>query len=74
MFAALATLHAACLPGLGAFERPGGGALLAWTAVLVLTLFLGEHVVRTLRFPQHGVATPLRTLRAMLSASGARHA
>lgn len=31
-----------------------------------ITLFLGEHVWRSLRYPAHGPASPLRTLRTML--------
>lgn len=38
-------------------------------------LFCGEHVLRNRRFPQHGRATPLRTLRAIGLAHGlVRHA
>mgnify|MGYP007135336283 CR=1 FL=1 len=37
-------------------------------------LFLGEHVVRSLRFPHHGLATPLRTLRAVCLAHMDHHA
>ena len=33
-------------------------------------LFLGEHALRNRRFPQHGRATPLRTLRAIRLSHG----
>ncbi|UFN48246.1 hypothetical protein LPC08_19860 [Roseomonas sp. OT10] len=46
-----------------------GGMLLLCTL-----LFLGEHVVRSLRFPQYGRATPWRTCRAILSATAAGRA
>lgn len=41
---------------------------------IILALFLGEHVLRNLRFPHLGRATPWRTLRAMWASLGARHA
>jgi len=41
-------------------------------AALVL-LFLGEHVVRSLRFPAGGIAWPDQTFRAILRAERARH-
>ena len=41
-------------------------------AALVL-LFLGEHVVRSLRFPAGGIAWPDQTFRAILRAGRARH-
>lgn len=41
---------------------------------LFLAIFLGEHLVRGIRFPQHGPATPWRTCRAILSASAAGRA
>jgi hypothetical protein len=40
----------------------------------MIALFLGEHPVRSLRFPQFGIATPARTLRAVLAATLSRHA
>lgn len=46
------------------------GLALAANAAVVLALFLGEHLVRTLRFPQFGIASPLRTFRAILLAAG----
>ena len=52
----------------------GGGE--AWhllpLAALCL-LFLGEHVVRSLRFPAGGIAWPDQTFRAILRAERARH-
>ena len=41
--------------------------------VLLLLLFLGEHVVRSLRFPAGGIAWPDQTFRAILRAERARH-
>jgi hypothetical protein len=40
---------------------------------VLLALFLGEHVVRSLRFPAGGIAWPVQTLRAILRAERARH-
>jgi uncharacterized membrane protein len=40
---------------------------------LLLGLFLGEHVVRSLYFPAGGIAWPLQTLRAIVRAERARH-
>jgi len=34
--------------------------------LLVLALFLGEHAVRSIVLPQYGIASPIRTGRAML--------
>ncbi|MFT8243685.1 hypothetical protein [Roseomonas sp. BN140053] len=70
VFAALAGLHAAI--GLGAFGAAGWTVLAASLGGMA-ALFLGEHVVRSLRFPQHGMATPARTWRAMLAANAAPH-
>ena len=39
----------------------------------LLALFLGEHVVRSLRFPEGGIAWPAQTFRAILRAEVARH-
>lgn len=58
--AGFAVAHAAALDGLCP-----PGAVLATEAAAGGALFLGEHVVRGLRFPHHGRATPLRTLRAV---------
>ncbi len=44
----------------------------AVNAVLAAVLFLGEHAVRNLRFPQFGLAHPARTLRAIWRADAAR--
>jgi len=59
-------------------------ALASWSIAVISvvqpltcgTLFLGEHVLRNRRFPEHGRATPLRTLRAIWLSHGAavRHA
>ena len=35
--------------------------VLAANAAIICGLFLGEHIVRTIRFPQLGVASPLRS-------------
>jgi uncharacterized membrane protein len=75
LFLALAPLHAVALLGLPPFVAPvPAPVVLAGSAVLMLALFLGEHVIRTLRFPQFGIATPARTLRAVLAATLAHHA
>lgn len=39
-----------------------------------MAFFLGEHALRSRLFPELGRATPRRTLRAVCSAVGARHA
>jgi uncharacterized membrane protein len=70
VFLALALLHAVLLLGSPLNTLP---VLAATTAAMAL-LFLGEHIVRTLNFPQFGIATPVRTLRAILKATTARHA
>ncbi|MBP0493929.1 hypothetical protein [Roseomonas indoligenes] len=50
------------------------GADLGWAPEgTLLALFLGEHVVRSLRFPEGGIAWPSQTLRAILRAEVARH-
>ncbi|MXP64226.1 hypothetical protein E0493_12815 [Roseomonas sp. M0104] len=75
LFAVLAPLHTLLLLGLPPLAAPlGSGTVLGGTAAFMLFLFLGEHVIRTLRFPQFGLATPARTLRAILSAHLSRHA
>lgn len=75
LFLALAPLHATALLGLPPFAAPAAPPLvLGGTALFMLALFLGEHVIRTLRFPQFGIATPARTLRAVLAATLAHHA
>jgi uncharacterized membrane protein len=66
VFALLAGLQALLL----ATGAPAGPVLFG-SAIAMLLLFLGEHVVRSLRFPQFGIATPLRTGRAILAASRA---
>lgn len=68
LFLVLAPLHLALLLGLPPFPRMGAGLVMSSTAAVMLVLFLGEHAVRSLRFPQFGLATPARTLRAILRA------
>jgi len=68
VFLLMAPLHLALLLGLPPFPRLGAGLVMGLTAAFMLLLFLGEHVVRSLRFPQFGLATPARTLRAILQA------
>lgn len=75
VFAALAIANALPLAASGV----AAGAVLAADALVLAALFLGEHVVRSRRFPQFGPASPRRTLRAMWLAGaattgGARHA
>ncbi len=55
-----ATAHAAAFAGLWPT-----GTVLAAEVLAGAALFLGEHPVRSRRFPHHGRATPLRTLRAV---------
>jgi len=75
LFLAAAPLHATALLGLPPFPAPVAAPLvLGLTAAVMLAFFLGEHVIRTLRFPQFGIATPARTLRAVLAATLAHHA
>lgn len=74
VFLALAPLYALALLGLPPLRDADGAKVLTLSAMLMLALFLGEHVVRTLRFPHFGIATPLRTLRAVLAATMAPHA
>jgi uncharacterized membrane protein len=46
---------------------------ITWSqTITVPVFFLGEHVLRTLRLPQLGVATPWRTLAAIWQASQQR--
>jgi uncharacterized membrane protein len=66
VLAALAAAHGLTF----AMPELDPGLALAANAAVVLALFLGEHLVRTLRFPQFGIASPLRTLRAILLAAG----
>jgi uncharacterized membrane protein len=64
-----ALTHAASMAGGYSTEAISvlqGGACVA--------LFLGEHVLRSWRFPELGRATPWRTLRAIRSSFGAVHA
>ncbi|MFC3126474.1 hypothetical protein ACFOD4_15530 [Pseudoroseomonas globiformis] len=68
LFALLVPLHAMVMLALPPFETADPGLVYAALLGFMLLLFLGEHPVRSLRFPQHGVATPARTLRAILSA------
>ena len=69
LFLALAPLHAVLLAGLGLPPAP----VMAATFALMLGVFLGEHAVRSRRFPRLGGATPARTLRAVVAAHTARH-
>jgi uncharacterized membrane protein len=73
LFLLLAPLHAALLLGLRPFPGHDPGLVLGATLGFMLLLFLGEHVIRSLCFPQHGIATPARTLRAIRSAHLPRH-
>ncbi len=68
----LALAHAAAVlaPPAASAGGIGRGAVLAANAALVAALFLGEHALRTVRFPALGIASPLRTLRVMARASG----
>lgn len=65
LLGALALVYA----GMGLAALPVG-PILALQPFLCLGLFLGEHVLRNRLFPQHGRATPLRTLRAIRLAQG----
>jgi uncharacterized membrane protein len=65
LLALLAIGHGLLLAGILAVP---GGVLLAVNPGLVAVVFLAEHLVRTLRFPHLGVASPLRTWRVMLRA------
>jgi uncharacterized membrane protein len=67
--AGFAAAHALALAG-----PWSSGVVLAVEAGLGAALFLGEHALRNLRFPQHGRATVRRTLRAVRLAHEARHA
>jgi hypothetical protein len=70
LFLAMAAIYASVpLGGAG----PDDAWLLVAGGVVMLAVFLGEHVWRSLRFPQFGPATPLRTLRAMIAATVAAH-
>ncbi|KAA2213053.1 COG4648 family protein [Teichococcus oryzae] len=72
LFLLLAPLHAALLLGVPPLPRCDSGLVLGATLGFTLLMFLGEHVIRSLRFPQHGIATPARTLRAIRSAHSSR--
>jgi uncharacterized membrane protein len=75
VFVALTPVYALALLRLPPLDGPADNAeVFASGAILMLALFLGEHVVRTLRFPHFGTATPPRTLRAVLAATMAEHA
>ena len=67
--AGFAALHALALAGFWP-----SWPVLAAEAGLGAALFLGEHALRNLRFPQHGRATVRRTLRAVRLAREAGHA
>jgi uncharacterized membrane protein len=68
----LAGFAAAQMAALAGLWRPS--TVLAVEAVLCGALFLGEHLVRSTRFPHHGPATLRRTSRAIRLAHTARHA
>ncbi|EHM01891.1 hypothetical protein HMPREF9946_01626 [Acetobacteraceae bacterium AT-5844] len=70
VFLLLTPLYAMAFLGTG----EDGAIIMTASGALMLLLFLGEHVVRTLRFPHFGLATPVRTLRAVIAATVARHA
>jgi uncharacterized membrane protein len=67
------------LLGLFALAHAAAASPLSTAAVAYLqagactALFLGEHVLRSRRFPELGRATPWRTLRAIRVAAGAPH-
>lgn len=44
-----------------------------WPEAAMLALFLGEHVVRSVRFPSGGIAWPTQTLVAIIRAERERH-
>ena len=67
--ALLAGFAAAQAAALWGWWRPG--AVLGAEVAVGGALFLGEHVVRNLRFPHHGPATPRRTVRAVRLAHAA---
>jgi uncharacterized membrane protein len=66
LLAGFAAAQAAALAG---YWQPS--AVLAVEALVGGALFLGEHAVRSLRFPHHGRATLRRTLRAVRLAHAA---
>lgn len=68
----LAGFAAAQVAALAGHWRPS--AVLAAEALAGGALFLGEHLVRGLRFPHHGRATVRRTVRAVRLAHAARDA
>lgn len=49
------------------------GVVLAWQALLLVGVFLGEHALRAHRFPQLRPVTPWGTLGAIGRSLGARH-
>ncbi|MDB5372096.1 MAG: hypothetical protein JWP04_738 [Belnapia sp.] len=49
------------------------GTVAGWEAAACAALFLGEHLMRSRRFPQLGRATPWRTLRAIRRSAGRPH-
>ncbi|GGG46756.1 hypothetical protein GCM10010964_37640 [Caldovatus sediminis] len=65
LLALLAIGHGLVLAGVLAVPD---GVLLAVNPGLVAAVFLAEHLVRTLRFPHLGIASPLRTCRVVLRA------
>ena len=69
LLAGFAAAQAAALSGLW---RPS--AVLGVEVLVGGALFLGEHLVRGLRFPHHGPATLRRTLRAVRLAHAPRDA
>ncbi|WP_458094977.1 hypothetical protein [Roseomonas sp. WA12] len=72
------TLFWAVVLGMAAVLELGcfaAGVEPGWVPDLVLLgLFLGEHAVRSLRFPAGGIAWPTQTLRAIIRAERAGHA
>lgn len=60
---------------LAAYDIGPAGPLSRLEPVVLVTLFLGEHLLRSRCFPELGRVTPLRTVRAiLLSHRRARHA
>lgn len=62
-----ALLHALALPDLWPTA-----AVARWQGIATVLFFLGEHVLRSLRMPQLGIATPWRTFSAIWQASTRR--
>ncbi|WP_338665671.1 hypothetical protein VQH23_10935 [Pararoseomonas sp. SCSIO 73927] len=72
----LTLFWAAVMAGMAVAELAAAlrGVELGWAPeVTLLALFLGEHAVRSLRFPEGGIAWPSQTFRAVLRAERARH-